>query len=261
LLLPIRSSTATRAALCGPNLAASAVKPKSERDRQISGLTNKFHVGTEITCLAFNEGLASRKISWEEPLDFDLFISGIGGQGVQLVGKVLALAAISEGRHVMLMGDYGGHMRGGSSVGSLVIGPERLIALPVLPSAGAAIVLSNQYFDHIADRLRPGSLLVAEATIAGELPEIRRHRLVGIDGLAIATEAGNRMAAGMAMLGAFAAVTGLVSTESLVAAAEQQVPVYRRQHIVVNERAIRAGAVAGMAARDATAPAPFARAS
>ena len=177
-------------------------------------------------------------------MESDLFISGIGGQGVQLVGKTLALAAINEGRHVMLTGEYGGHMRGGSTISTVVIGAEPIKSLPNLPSAGAAIALSHQFFENVATRLRPGSLVLAEETIAANLPQMADPRVTTVPAIAIATQAGNRMAAGMVMAGAYAALTGIVSPDSLVVAMKEQVPAYRRQHIETNERAIRAGAEA-----------------
>lgn len=177
-------------------------------------------------------------------MELDLFISGIGGQGIQLVGKSLALAAIRDGRHVMLAGEYGGHMRGGSSIGTVVIGARPLKALPILPHAGSAIAMSHLFWERVGSRLRPGSLVLAEATIAADLPGMDKHNLVTLPATAIATEQGSRMAAGMVMLGAFAALTGAVKIDSAVAAMVEQIPSYRRQHIEANERAIRAGAAA-----------------
>lgn len=177
-------------------------------------------------------------------MELDLFISGIGGQGIQLIGKSLALAAIKDGRHVMLAGEYGGHMRGGSSVGTVVIGARPVRALPILPHAGSAIALSHLFWERVGSRLRPGSLVLAEETIAADLPDMARHRLVKLPATAMATEQGSRMAAGMVMLGAFAAMTGAVKVDSAVAAMAEQIPSYRRQHIDANERAIRAGAAA-----------------
>lgn len=177
-------------------------------------------------------------------MELDLFISGIGGQGIQLIGKSLALAAIKDGRHVMLAGEYGGHMRGGSSVGTVVIGARPVRALPILPHAGSAIALSHLFWERVGSRLRPGSLVLAEETIAADLPDMARHRLVKLPATAMATEQGSRMAAGMVMLGAFAAMTGAVKIDSAVAAMAEQIPSYRRQHIDANERAIRAGAAA-----------------
>ena len=175
-------------------------------------------------------------------LELDLFISGIGGQGIQLIGKSLALAAIKDSRHVMLAGEYGGHMRGGSSIGTVVIGAKPLKALPILPHAGSAIAMSHLFWERVGSRLRPGSFVLAEETIAADLPDMEKHRLVKLPATAIATELGSRMAAGMVMLGAFAALTGAVKIDSAVAAMAEQIPSYRRQHIEANERAIRAGA-------------------
>ena len=72
-------------------------------------------------------------------MEFAFFVSGVGGQGVQLMCKVMALAATAENRYAMLSSDYGGQMRGGSSLGTVVVGNNRLRALPVVPKANSAI--------------------------------------------------------------------------------------------------------------------------
>ena len=48
-------------------------------------------------------------------MEREVIITGIGGQGIQLMAKVLAQAANRAGKQVMLFGIYGGMMRGGSS--------------------------------------------------------------------------------------------------------------------------------------------------
>ncbi|MDI6028924.1 2-oxoacid:acceptor oxidoreductase family protein [Corticibacterium sp. UT-5YL-CI-8] len=175
-------------------------------------------------------------------MESDLFISGIGGQGVQLIAKTLALAAIIEGRHVLLSGEYGGHMRGGSSVGTVVISPIPVRSLPILPDAGALIALTPLFWENVGPRLRRGALVLAEEAIVKDLPAMQEPRLVTVPATAIATGLGSRMAAGMVIVGAYGALTGIVSTESLVAAMKEQVPAYRRQHLETNEKAIWAGA-------------------
>ena len=52
----------------------------------------------------------------------ELLFTGIGGQGVQLAAQVIARAAIAEGKEVQLFGSYGGMMRGGDTLATLVIG-------------------------------------------------------------------------------------------------------------------------------------------
>jgi len=178
----------------------------------------------------------------EADLEHELFISGIGGQGIQLMGKVLALGAIAEKLFVQLTGEYGGAMRGGSTVASVVIGRERLRALPVVSEGGAALVMHDKYLDEmVIPKLRPNSLIVSEASIVEQLPDVTGHRLIAVPAKLIALEIGNSQSTGLVMLGAYAAITGLVGVESLIDAMKQVVPSYRRQHVEANERALRAG--------------------
>lgn len=174
-------------------------------------------------------------------MELKLFVSGIGGQGVQLIGKTIVLAAITEGRNVMLAGEYGGHMRGGSSVVAVVIGIEPVQALPNLPEAEMAIALSHSYWEKVSTRLKPGSLILAEETIAAELPNDGGHLILSVPAIALGMQAGNRLAASMAMMGAFAELTGAVSPQALEEAMVEQLPPYRRQHAATNETAIQLG--------------------
>ncbi|RYD92384.1 MAG: hypothetical protein EOP61_25675 [Sphingomonadales bacterium] len=175
-------------------------------------------------------------------MEHELFISGIGGQGIQLMGKVLALGAIAEKLFVQLTGEYGGAMRGGSTVASVVIGAERLRALPVVSEGGAALLMHDKYIDEtVLPKLRPGSLIVVEESIIDQLPDLTGHHVIGVPAKQIAMEIGNAQSTGLVMLGAYCAITGLVGVESLVEAMKQVVPSYRRQHVEANERALRAG--------------------
>jgi 2-oxoglutarate ferredoxin oxidoreductase subunit gamma len=74
---------------------------------------------------------------------------------------------------------------------------------------------------------------------AVEVPDAGVFEVAASD---VAAELGNPMSAGFVLLGAFVALTGLVSVESTVAAMRELVPAYRTQHLEANEQAIRAGA-------------------
>lgn len=181
-------------------------------------------------------------------MKLELFISGVGGQGVQLLSKTLGKAAMADGEPVMLMSEYGGEMRGGSSKATLVIGDGVANALPVLPSSGTAIALHHRFWERTAPRLRSGALVVADELVADQLVGIDGCRLVRIAGTEIAAAAGNPMAMALAMAGAYAAITGAATTDSMVAAMTALIPPYRTQHLKTNEAAIRMGAEAGHAA-------------
>ena len=60
----------------------------------------------------------------------------------------------------------------------------------------------------------------------------------------IAASLGNPLSAGFVLLGAFAALTGLVTVDATVGAMRQLVPRDRTEHLQANEAALRAGAAA-----------------
>jgi len=172
----------------------------------------------------------------------EVIVSGIGGQGIQLLAKTLALAATRERKYAMLSADYGGEMRGGPSKASVVIGDEPLRALPVLPSAWSAILAHHRFSEAVLDRVRPGGPVIINSKLV-EASTMRDDLAVyPVDAGAIAVEVASAQAVGFVLLGAYNAVTGLVSPDALGAAMEELLPPYRRQHAPANVRALAAGA-------------------
>lgn len=177
-------------------------------------------------------------------MEYETFVSGIGGQGIQLISKMLAVAAMENGRQVMLNGVYGGEMRGGKSLATVVIGSRPLRALPVTAQASAAIVLHPNFWDAPRERLRSDALIVADSEISGQLSPLPTQAFVEVPATRLAREIGNPLVGGMILMSAFASVTGLVTTAQLHAAMRGLVPAHRAQHIATNEKAIDAGAAA-----------------
>jgi Pyruvate/2-oxoacid:ferredoxin oxidoreductase gamma subunit len=171
----------------------------------------------------------------------EVLLTGIGGQGVQLAAQVLAHAAVLEDRHVLLFGVYGGAMRGMNTDGTVVIGDGPIQAPPLLSHAWAAIAMHDRYWGPVAPKLRDGGVVVVnDTTFATPLDEDRYHTF-RVRGSELAAEVGNELSASMVVLGAAVAITGLVGLDGLVAAMHESVPAYRRQHLEVNEAALRAG--------------------
>ena len=171
----------------------------------------------------------------------EVLLTGIGGQGIQLAAKTIAMAATAEGRQVLMSSHYGGEMRGGQTEASVIVADVGLRAVPILESSWSAFVMHGRYFPGVAQRLRPGGLVVYNSSVATDIPE-GDWTLAAVPAGDIADEVGASMAAGFVLLGAYAAITGLVSADSLVGAMRELVPPYRAQHVANNETAIRAGA-------------------
>ena len=174
-------------------------------------------------------------------IEREVLWTGIGGQGVQLAAKILALAATAEGREVMSLGTYGGTMRGGNTDATLVIADGRITAPPMVSKAWSAIIVHPRFADPIFPKLRADGPIFIDGDLVEEaLPETKAA-LVSLPATKIAREADAPKAAALVLLGAFAHATGLVGPEALETGLSQSLPPYRRDFLAANQRALAAG--------------------
>jgi Pyruvate/2-oxoacid:ferredoxin oxidoreductase gamma subunit len=174
-------------------------------------------------------------------MERELLLTGIGGQGVQLAARVIATAAIAEGRSAQLFGSYGGMMRGGNTDATIVISDGRVEAPPTVGHAWSAIVMHDQFAAPIYAKLIERSIVVLNTDVCSSRPDPSRSTVVEVQANEIADGIGNRLAASMVLVGAYAAATGLVALGTLVGAISESLPSYRQKTVDVNVAAVRAG--------------------
>jgi 2-oxoglutarate ferredoxin oxidoreductase subunit gamma len=174
----------------------------------------------------------------------DVIFTGIGGQGVQLCSKVLANAAVAAGRHVMLSSYFGGEMRGGRTEATVITRDRPVVDLPpIVPRLEALIVLHPAFLADALPRLIDGPLIVADAWAWADPSEpAPPARVVPVPAREIAADLGAPVAAGLALVGAFAALTDVADDESLASATRQLVPPHRAAALTANLAALAAGA-------------------
>lgn len=174
-------------------------------------------------------------------IEREVLWTGIGGQGVQLAAKILALAATREGREVMSLGTYGGTMRGGNTDATVVISEGAIVSPPMVSHAWAALIVHPRYFEPIRPKLRSDGVVFVDADLLDEpLPESAAEQ-VAIPATQLAREADAPKAAALVLLGAFAKATGIVEPKALEDALAESLPPYRSQFLEANRRALRAG--------------------
>ncbi|WP_461209072.1 2-oxoacid:acceptor oxidoreductase family protein [Desulfocurvus sp. DL9XJH121] len=101
---------------------------------------------------------------------FEICLSGLGGQGVLTLGKVMGQAlALGHGFHVAQTQSYGPEARGGASRTDLVISTSP-ISYPKTDKIDLLVALSqeacNKYFQH----LKPDSVLLVNSTLVKQVP-------------------------------------------------------------------------------------------
>ena len=180
-------------------------------------------------------------------MEREVIISGIGGQGIQLMAKVLAQAANRAGKQVMLFGIYGGMMRGGSSESTVVISDAEIQAPPIIPQTWSVLAMHPAGLPELAKKLRPGGVLCRNSTLVTSVPR-GDVQVIDIPATQMAVQAGNIMGAGMIALGAFCAATRLVDHDALVVARRESLPPHRQHLAEKNVMLLNVGAAAATAA-------------
>jgi len=171
----------------------------------------------------------------------EVLVTGIGGQGVQLAARTLAVAAMDEGRQVMIFGSYGGMMRGGNTDATLVVSDDVVSAPPTVPWSWSALAMHPEYWPPVRDRLRPGGFALLDAGLFPADEKAAGCTVLLVDATGTADRLGAARSASMVAIGAFAAATGLVGLRSLEAATGKVLPTYRAEHAADNARAVAAG--------------------
>jgi Pyruvate/2-oxoacid:ferredoxin oxidoreductase gamma subunit len=188
-----------------------------------------------------DEDFARRPISRgiHPVVEHAVLLTGIGGQGVQLAARTLAVAAVKCDLEVMVFGDYGGLMRGGNTDATIVIGDDPLRSPPTVAWASMALVMHHEYWPGVRDRLVPGSVVIIDRSVFKG--EIGLSDVIEVEATAVASEMGNSRGGSMVALGALAAATGLVDLAHLSEAAFEVLPPYRAEHAQANADALAAG--------------------
>jgi len=174
------------------------------------------------------------------PKRYEIRLAGAGGQGVILAGIILAEAAgLYDGKFVAQTQSYGPEARGGASQSEVVISSDE-IDYPKAVQPNVLLALNQKSLDTYGLDLKPGGLLLVDATFVREIQEIPDHqRVVAIPFTELARSVtGKTMAANIVALGALAVLTKAVSLKGLKAAVLARVPPATAE---MNQKALDAG--------------------
>ncbi|ABC78293.1 2-oxoacid:acceptor oxidoreductase family protein [Syntrophus aciditrophicus] len=177
---------------------------------------------------------------------YDIRLSGSGGQGIIVMGIVLAEAiGVYDGKHVAQTQSYGPQSRGGSSKAEIVVSDEE-IDYPEAMKLDLLLAMNQISCDEYYTDLKPEGLLIADSTFVTQLPV---SRAFVIPFTRIAREKLNQEStANMIAIGTLPILTGIVSPRALERAIRERLPGAED----LNLKAMRAGmAAARKAARKA----------
>lgn len=156
-------------------------------------------------------------------LTSEIVLSGTGGQGLILAGQILADAVIRDGKNTVQTQSYGPEARGGASKAEVIISDGE-IDYPKVTKPDILLVMSREALKKYASGINENGILIIDDTfITDQLP--RGANVFAMPYTRIAKEnLGKEMFANVVALGALAAITGIVTKESLQSALMSRIP-------------------------------------
>jgi 2-oxoglutarate ferredoxin oxidoreductase subunit gamma len=172
---------------------------------------------------------------------FDTIIAGFGGQGILLMGDLLADAAMEEGKHVTYLPTYGVEMRGGTANCTVTVADEP-IGSPVTICPRAAVVMNEESLDKFQPMVKRDGLLIVNTSFVPEGKSMRTDlEVVSLAANDIAAQLGNSKMANMVLLGALVDRTRVVELETVKSSLKRVLPARNRKHIPLNIEAMDLG--------------------
>jgi len=151
----------------------------------------------------------------------EVMFAGFGGQGILLSAKILAQAAMYEGREVAWVPSYGPEMRGGTAYCTVVIS-DRLIGSPIIRNPMHLVAMNRPSLEKFAPVVKPGGVILVNSSlipIESGREDVDELRIPVND---IAVRVGSVRSANIVALSAFVARSKLVSPDTLRRCVEEE---------------------------------------
>lgn len=170
----------------------------------------------------------------------EILISGFGGQGVLSMGKILAYAALMEGKEVTWMPAYGPEQRGGTANVTVIVSDEP-ISSPILSTYDTAVLLNQPSLTKFEQAIKPGGTLLYDPVAICEPPTRTDIHIYQIPATETAIEMQNPKAFNMIVLGGLIKALSIVTEEDVIKGLRKTLPERHHHLIPLNEEAVKQG--------------------
>ena len=177
--------------------------------------------------------------------DYRIKIAGFGGQGVLMLGEVIAEAGLEAGLEVSWLPSYGPEMRSGTSNCHVRLA-KHAVDSPLVSRPNVLLALNEPSLHKFVDSVEPGGLVLYNGS---ELPaEIHRTdvRWIVQPFTELADQVGDPRAGNILMLGSLLEVTGMLGEAEIDSALRKHVKTQRwldldRKALVRGREAVKEG--------------------
>ena len=176
-------------------------------------------------------------------MTYETIMAGFGGQGLLFSGKVLAHAALIEGRELSWLPSYGPEMRGGTCNCSVIVSDEP-VGSPIIAHPNVLMVMNEPSIDKFEPAVAAGGTVFVDSSLISRKVARDDVEAVYIPATEMAKDMGAAGLANMILLGKILSVLGEDAPESIDAALKKVISAKRADMMEVNLRALKLGAEA-----------------
>lgn len=170
--------------------------------------------------------------------------AGFGGQGIMLMGQILAQAAMQEGFEVVWIPSYGPEMRGGTAYCTVVVG-DRPIGSPIIRNPKHLVAMNRPSLEKFAPTVKAGGVIFINASIISIGAGRDDVDVIRVPIIELAKELGNVKVANIVALAAFAVRSDIVRFDHLQDAVKDKFA-QREKLIPLNMQALEVGRKAAL---------------
>jgi 2-oxoglutarate ferredoxin oxidoreductase subunit gamma len=172
--------------------------------------------------------------------DIELLASGFGGQGIMVIGELVASSAVKENKFATFLPSYGPAMRGGTA-NCIVFTSEKEIGSPVFSEHQNVIVMNLPSFDKFENAIQKGGNFIINSSLIDKKSsrtDINVHYIPAND---LSTQAGANVSANIVILGSFLKLTKFAEYVTVENEIKERFEIKGEKVIDINLKALKLG--------------------
>lgn len=167
-----------------------------------------------------------------------ILITGAGGQGVILLGRLLASSAVEHISHITFFPSYGAEVRGGTSACQVILSSKE-IASPLSETFDSILVMNQVSLKNVIWQMKKNCLVLVNTSLC-KIPSVT-SKILSVDATRLADSLGDTRVANLIMLGAYLAAKPVVTPSQAEKSIRELLAGKNASLIELNIRAFRTG--------------------
>ena len=169
-----------------------------------------------------------------------MILSGFGGQGVLLIGQLLANAGMLEGKNVSWLPSYGPEMRGGTANCSVILS-DTPVGSPIITVPDVLIAMNLPSLQKYVNDVAPGGQIYLDSSLIDVKVERSDVEVFYIPASQMARENGIASLANMIIIGSLLENNSELGFDGIGTVVEKLVPPKKAALIELNMKALQLG--------------------